>query len=303
MALPRVLSRPRLVLGAALVVAAGVALPLAVASAPPVDPAALALPGPNQLVSGLDLECFPTQGPALNLGVQLSHLNPVLRAMGLPPHNVVIRELVETCVPVSKNGVVPQPAALPFIQHIDLACYRVEAAAIPPVNLTLKHLNPVLINLPSHVDVLLQPQQLCLPVGKNGVVPPPEVLRLVQFIDLECYRSEVSGHPAFSVVVKQLNPQLGHLPNHTLALQPTPRQLCVPVVKNNQQIPTDILNLVQWIDLERFPAQPVGFAPTNVVLNHFNPLFTTLPRVPVVLNQARALMVPVSKNGQAPPPP
>jgi len=218
---------------------------------------------------------------------------------------VVLRELVQTCVPVAKNGVSPVPAALPFIQHVDLACYRVEASPLSaaPV-LTLKHLNPVLANLPSHTDQLLIPEQLCVPVGKNGVAPPPEVLRVVQFIDLECYRTEASGHPTFAVNLKQLNPQLGNIPAHQLTLVTSLRQLCVPVAKNNQQIPTDILNIVQWVDLEKFvAAQPITLPPVNVVLNHLNPLFVTLPRIPVVLNQAVALMVPVSKNGQVPPPP
>jgi len=305
----RARSRTRIVVGATALagalVAAGLALPSATASSPPEAIAALALPGPKSFVTGLDLECFTTEGPALNLTVQLAHLNPVLRAMGLPAHTVVLRELVQTCVPVSKNGVAPPPAAAPFIQHVDLACYRVEAAALSASPLiTLKHLNPVLAGLPSFQDKLLIPEQLCVPVGKNGIAPPPEVLRLVQFIDLECYRTSASAHPTFTVGLKQLNPQLANIPGHQLTLTGAPRQLCVPVVKNNQQIPTDILNIVQWVDLEKFPAaQAISLPPVNVVLNHLNPLFTTLPRVPVVLSQAVALMVPVSKNGQVPPPP
>ena len=30
------------------------------------------------------------------------------------------------------------------------------------------------------------------------------------------------------------------------------RQLCVPVQKNNQVIPDDVLNVVRWVDLEKF---------------------------------------------------
>jgi len=103
------------------------------ATAPPGDtPDPLpALPGAKQFVSGLDLECFDTPGPALNIGVTLTHLNPVLQALGLAPHNVIIRELRQTCVPVRKNGVFPSPAALPYIRHVDFACYRVEAAPLP----------------------------------------------------------------------------------------------------------------------------------------------------------------------------
>src|SRR5215510_12237736 len=97
---------------------------------PQADAAALALPGPNEFVSGLDLECFDTPGPALNMTLQLRHLNPVLVHLGLPAHNVVVGALVQTCVPVQKNGVSPSAAALPFIQNTDLACYKVESPAL-----------------------------------------------------------------------------------------------------------------------------------------------------------------------------
>ena len=74
------------------------------------DAAALVLPGPNQFVSGLNLECYDTPGPAINQTVQLTHLNPVLVALGMPAHPVVVRELRQTCVrPVSKNGTPPPP--------------------------------------------------------------------------------------------------------------------------------------------------------------------------------------------------
>lgn len=266
------------------------------------DAALAALPTPNAFVSGLDLECFRTQGPALNIQVQLSHLNPVLQQLGLPAHPVVIRELVQTCVPVMKNNVPPQDIALQFIRHVDLACYRIEAPQLAPVTINLRHLNPVLANLPGHAVTMLQPQQLCVPVGKNGVVPPQEVLDVVRFIDLECYATQTGNHPVFGVNLTQLNPQLANIPPHGMTLVPAPRQMCVPMRKNNQAIPAASLNIVRWVDLEKFASsQPIGLPPINVVLDHLNPLFATLPRVPVVLQVAEALMVPVSKNGVTPP--
>jgi hypothetical protein len=230
-------------------------------------------------------------------------LDQALAAIGIPQVDL-IGALAQTCVPVMKNGVSPPAAALPFIQHVDLACYQLEAAALPtPTTLTLKHLNPVLANLPSHKVTLTAPAQLCLPVGKNGVALPPDVLRLVQFIDLECYKVDADPHPNFGVSLRQLNPQLvNSIPGHDMSLVTSPRQMCVPVQKNQQQIPTDILNIVQWVDLEKFTAaQPISLPAVSVSLNHLNPLFTTLPKVPVVLRQASALMVPVSKNGVVPP--
>jgi hypothetical protein len=308
MALSHVMARTRIrmaavVLGSGIAVGAGA--PAVAAPSDSAAPTAVALPGPNAFVTGLDLECFNTQGPALNLQLQLSHLNPVLIQLGLQPHAVVVRELVQTCVPVRKNGVPPQAAALPFIQQTDLACYRVDASPTPsPVPLTLKHLNPVLASLPGHGVTLLQPAQLCLPVAKNGVIPTPDILQLIQFIDLECYRVDASTHPTFGVGLQQLNPQLANIPQHQVALTSQPRQMCVPVRKNNQQIPPSVQAIVQWIDLEKFAAvTPVALPPTTVVLSHLNPLLSAQPTVPVVLQQASALMVPVSKNGAVPPPP
>lgn len=275
------------------------------AAQPEAEIAALPLPGPNEFVSGLDLECFDTQGPALNQTILLKHLNPVLIQLGVPAHNAQVGGLVQTCVPVQKNGVTPSPAALPFIQQVDLACYRLSAPATPiPPTLTLKHLNPVLANLPAHQFSLRQALQLCVPVAKNGVIPTPDILRLIQFIDLECYDAPITAHPTFGVNLKQLNPQLGNIPTHPLTLVSQPRQLCVPVQKNGQAIPADVLNIVQWIDLEKFAASPVvNLPPVNVVLSHLNPLFATLPRFEVQLARAVGLMVPVSKNGATPPPP
>lgn len=296
-------SRMRALAGV-LVLAVGVAPATAEVPAEPAPaPAPAALPTPKEFVTGLDLECYRTSGPALNINIQLSHLNPVLQQLGLPAHNVIIRELVETCVPVMKNNVVPPAAALPFIQHVDLACYRVEAAQLTaPVTINLRHLNPVLQTLPPHNVTMVIPQQLCLPVGKNGVAPPPEVLNLVRYIDLECWRVDPQAHPNFAVQLRQLNPQLGNILPHNMTLVPNPRQLCVPVRKAAQVIPPESLAIIRWLDLERFQASPaVSIAPVNVVLNHLNPFFVQLPTVPVTLQFAQALMVPVSKNGATPP--
>jgi hypothetical protein len=262
------------------------------------------LPTPKQLVSSLDLECYRTPGPPLDIELTLTHLNPVLREIGLPQHQVRIKELAQTCVPVRKNNAFPAPAAFPFVRHIDFACYRLEAQpfAVPvPINLT--HLNPVLSNLPQHLVWLERPAQLCVPVGKNNVPLPPEVRALVQFIDLECYQTDPLPHPMFSVGLTQLNPQLqDDIDPHSMTLVSEPRQLCVPVRKNAQFIPQPFLNIIQWIDLEKFAAAPVvDITPVNVSLQHLNPLFANLPWVQVVLEHAVALMVPVAKNGQIPP--
>lgn len=297
------------------VVGVGVAALAAAAAAAPEDEAVddedadviapAVLPTPFPFVSGLDLECFNTPGPALNIQLTLTHLNPVLLSLGMPPHAVILRELEQTCVPVMKNNVVPPASALPFIRHVDLACYRIDAqpVTVQPV-LALKHLNPVLAALPVHPGKPIRAVQLCLPVIKNNVPPPTaEILNFVRFIDLECFATEQSAHPTFGLQLQQLNPQLTAIPPHGLTLGPQNRQLCVPVRKNQQQIPTPVLNVIKWLDLEKFQAlTPVIVPSTPVTLNHINPLFTTLPPVQVKLERSEALMVPVSKNNATPPP-
>ncbi|HWO24088.1 MAG TPA: hypothetical protein VNO30_35340 [Kofleriaceae bacterium] len=291
------------------IMGAGLGVLAAVTAAPAETVPELAAQGvtkplPAPFVSGLDLECYRTPGPALNAGVVLTHLNPVLVGLGLPAHTVILRELQQTCVPVMKNGVAPPADMLPFIRHVDLACYRVDAAPLPdPVTINLRHLNPVFANLPEHAVTMVSPAQLCVPVMKNGVVPPPDVLDLVRYIDLECYRVDPTPHPVFGALLRQLNPQLTAIPDHPMTLGSANRQLCVPVRKNNQVIPPASLDVIRWLDLEKFRVtQAVSIPTTEVVLGHLNPMFATLPPVSVKLELANSLLVPVAKNGQAPPP-
>jgi hypothetical protein len=273
------------------------------AAAAPRAAHAQALPTPFQLESSLDLECYRTPGPSLDRQLTLTHLNPVLIQLGLPQHQVIMRELAQTCVPVRKNNSGPVPAAFPFVRQMDLACYRVDAAPLAnPVPLNLTHLNPVLANLPQHNVALVRPVQLCVPIAKNGVLPPPQVLALAQYFDVECYQVDPAPHPQFALGLTQLNPQLLAIPPHPMTLVSSPRQLCVPVRKNNQGIPPGILSRIQWLDLEKFAANPnVIIAPVDVELSHLNPLLADEPPVHVKLEEANALMVPVAKNGAIPP--
>jgi hypothetical protein len=100
--------------------------------------------------------------------------------------------------------------AHPELCYVDLACYRVEVAPLAKLmTLQLKHLNRVFSNLPLHYVALVGLSQLCVPVAKNGVAPPPAVIDLVRYIELECYRVDpITAHPVFGAVLQQLNPQL-----------------------------------------------------------------------------------------------
>lgn len=277
----------------------------AVAAVAPHGAHAQALPTPLQLVSSLDLECYKTPGPDLNRNLMLTHLNRVLVDLGLPQHQVKVREQVQTCVPVRKGNTLPDPAAALFVRQIDLACFRLEADPLPaPVQINLTHLNPVLIDrgLPPHHVWLKQPAQLCVPVAKNGQLPNEQIQQLIRYIDLECWNVDPEPYPSFSLLLTQLNPQLVNaIPPHPMTLVQSPRQLCVPVRKGNQDIPVPVRPLVRWIDLEKFAADPdVTIPKVKVVLSHLNPLFADLPAWEVWLEVANSLMVPVDKNNSIP---
>lgn len=276
---------------------------VAVLALAPHDAHAQQLPTPRAMASGLDVECYRTPGPPLNTELTLSHLNPVLQELGLPAQKVKVTDLAFTCVPVRKNGVFPPQPALSYIMHVDFACYNVEADPLPnPVPLGLTHLNPQFVNLPQHGVTLERMRHLCLPVGKNGNPPPAAIRALVQFIDLACFETDPGPHPMFGANLWQLNPQLAGIAPHPMTLVPNPRELCVPVRKNQQFIPEQFLRIIEWLDLERFMANPIiTIAPVAITLQHLNPLFVNRPSIPVTLQFANSLMVPVAKNGELPP--
>ena len=54
-----------------------------------------------------DVLCYAMQGLPLNRQLTLTHLNPVLSGMGLPPESVNVTDSHRLCVPVAKNGLLP----------------------------------------------------------------------------------------------------------------------------------------------------------------------------------------------------
>jgi hypothetical protein len=272
----------------------------AVGSAAPATKAA-ALPSPIQFVSNLDLECFGTSAytpPPLTSPLTLSHLNPVL--VNQPRWTVTsLGPRTQLCSPVAKNGKIPPNNVLPFIRFVDLSCYRIGGPTIN-VPLVLDHLNPVLSHLPRRQVTVVAPEQLCVPVIKNNSLPPADVLRLVQYIDLVCFRETPPVPMNESLRLTQLNPVLAPLPDADVRVTSN-RQLCVPVRKNQQVIPDDILKIVQWIDLEKFDIIAPSLPAIELRLRHINPLLTGLPIEPATLVSRQQLAVPVAKNGNIPP--
>ncbi|GAA3421643.1 hypothetical protein [Streptosporangium vulgare] len=260
---------------------------------------ALALPTPKDLTAFLDLECFKTnsyQPPATTL--TLRHLNPVLS--NLPIETVTLGPRQQLCVPVAKNNQAPPSPALDFIKYIDLACYRISGTTVT-TGLVLSHLNPLFQSLPRTQISMNTPQQLCVPVIKNDVLPPSEVLSLVRHIDLKCYGITPNDPLNQQLSLRQLNPVLTPIiPTHG-AVVLNARQLCVPVQKAGDVIPDEVLKIVRWIDLEKFDLSTPALPTVSLTLRHINPVLAGLPIEQAVLSGASQIALPVAKNGNFPP--
>jgi hypothetical protein len=267
------------------------------AAAPPVDE--LAAP---------ELACFDTPGPALGLELWLTQLDPALVQLGVTAHSAVVRELVQTCVAVDRRGVSRPAGVAAVVPSVDLACYRIDAAPLPePATLVVAHQDPMLALLPGHAATLVQPVALCLPVARDGVALRPDERRLVQSIALECYTVAPGSHPAFGVGLTARDPRLAGAADRQLAIGAERGPICAPVAKNSERIPRDVLGVVRRIGVEQLAesrsaaaAAPAGAPETRVVLHHLNPLFATLPAVPVALHHASGVMVPVARRVPAP---
>ena len=281
----------------------GSVLLLALVALPGAAPAQ-PLPTPAEFVRFLDVRCYriPDQ-PPLGLPLVLDHLNPVFREYGAPPEDVVLREPQELCVPVRKESQIIPDSVLPFLQYADLKCYGIDG---PPLDLPLKidQLNPeIAARFGPTTDVIVrEPQQLCVPVAKNGQFPPPEVLRLIEFLDVKCYRVDAPWIPTRPIKLTHLNPLFSGIPTEKAYLWNAPQQLCVPVAKNGKVPPDDVLKIIAYSDVLCYNLRGL---PLNwqIVLHHLNPVLLDLgaPREDVRVTDSTKLCVPVAKNGQFPP--
>jgi len=275
-----------------------------VAVLPGAATAAPRVPPPLPFVSQLDLSCYRTEGyKPPPTAVTLKQLNPVLAE--LPIETVKLGERQQLCVPVAKNGVIPPPGILDYVRWVDLSCYRIEGRAVN-FPLTLSQLNPVVqrLGIQDAPVTMLSPEQLCVPVAKNGVLPPPEILSVVRHIDLACYALRVLGIPGrpFPLTLGHLNPVLADRPKVDVKVG-NARQLCVPVAKSGDKIPPEVLRTVQWLDLAKYDVTtgPSVVGPVTLKLTHLNPVLAHLPGEEVVLTEPAQLGLPVAKNGKIPP--
>jgi hypothetical protein len=263
----------------------------------------LPLPSPRRFAKALDLECYHSQGAPPVDELFIRQLNPVIKG-ALPNQQIHLGEMLGTCLPVSKNGNTPPDDVLPFVKWTDLACYRADAAPVDvPVN--LKHINPVLENLPDENVRLKQLKAFCSPVRKNFSDMPAAVRRLVSHLDFACYEFETLTEPANRVLgLTHLNPVVREFgfPNRLVEMKRA-NQLCVPVAKNQQPVPDDVEHVVSWVDFIAYHTEPVANpAPAFPLwLSQLNPLFAGAPPTWTTLSNPTRLMVPVAKNNQLPP--
>ncbi|MEA2560448.1 MAG: hypothetical protein QOH06_1952 [Acidobacteriota bacterium] len=268
--------------------------------------AAQPLPTPGQFVRFLDIRCYdiPDQ-PPLNVPLLTTHLNPVLINAGAPAENVFLQEPEDLCVPVRKNAQVVPPASLPFLQYADLKCYRITGQ---PLNLTLQlsQLNPAIAALyGANVNVIVrEPQQLCVPVAKNDQFAPPEVLNLIKFLDIKCYRVDAPQIVNQPINLTHLNPLFSGTPTEQAKIfGPTPQQLCVPVAKNNQfPNPAAVAQIIRYSDVLCYNLAGLPLD-RQLKLTHLNPVLRAmgLPPEDVKVTESTKLCVPVAKNGMFPP--
>jgi hypothetical protein len=195
----------------------------------------------------------------------------------------------------------PTPFAL--ASQLDLECHAAVGPA-PAANLFIRQLNPVLQDsLPDQQIVLGPLEDVCVPVEKNGQTPGPLALPIARFVDLACYKAHAAPVDV-DVDLTHLNPVLAALPDEHVTIKEL-EQLCVPVRKNNAEIPPAVKEIVRHFDFACYSLEePTSSADTPLWLSHLNPVIQDmeLPDRHVVMRRARQLCVPVGKNAQPLPP-
>jgi hypothetical protein len=258
---------------------------------------------PRRFVDNLDERCYSITDPAANLALRLDHLNPLFIQMHLPFENVVLQSPQQLCVPVKKNNIAPPADTLPFIQYLDWKCYGISGTALN-VPLTLTQLNPVMSGLfgATVAVTVREPQLLCVPVAKGSTNPPANVLALIQYLDVKCYRVTSDVNLSKTLTLSHLNPLLSTLPSEISTIGPAPQQLCVPVTKNQAPVPTNVIQYIQYSDVLCYPATGTALG-QNLTLRHLNPVLIAkgLPTETVFVGNSLKLCVPVAKNGMLPP--
>jgi hypothetical protein len=127
------------------------------------------------LVQFLDVECYAVHSTQNIAGkaITLTHLNSLFT--GRPPEKQTFQVPGPTqlCMPVAKDGQTPSADVLPFIQYSDVLCYPLGGINLDAL-LELTQLDPVMLKhkvAAEKVSVGIS-RTLCVPVAKNGDLPP-----------------------------------------------------------------------------------------------------------------------------------
>lgn len=203
---------------------------------------------------------------------------------------------ITAAAPASADvGIQAFPSPLRFTSSLDLECFRTNLYAPPAITILTRHLNPVLTGLPAENNVLGPREKLCVPVAKNGVIPPAGVVDFVRFVDLSCYR--IQGINVNTTLnLRHLNPLFStSVPPKNVVIT-TPQHLCLPVIKNGVVPPAEVLSLVRWIDLKCYLEMPQTVLGKTVTLSHLNPVLAGLAPHGANITFNRQLCVPVAKN-------
>ncbi len=187
-------------------------------------------------ISYVDWKCYAIKGPEAKISLDLTQLNPVMAK--LVGANVQVKMLApqQLCVPVFKDTAKPPPQVEQLVKYLDEECYAVQSdQRVNGKALSLHHLNP-LFGAPGWEKAALAggPSQLCVPVAKDGTIPPDDVLQYVQFSDVLCY--PLSGASLDrQLALTQLDPVMiaKQVPVEHVAAGAS-KSLCVPVAKDGK---------------------------------------------------------------------
>lgn len=193
----------------------------------------------RRFISYTDLACYQARSEEeLGISLKLSHLNPVLQKMGFEDQEVYVARLAQLCTPVEKRGAAVPDRVARLVSQVDVACYDIEAKPVE-ASLKIDHLNPLLVDLPSHELRFGEAPQLCLPVAKDDRIPPDEILNIVQWVDLLKFRVDPSADVVpLQLTLRHLNPRFADYDRFDVSL-PFPTTLGVPVAKNGVFPPKD----------------------------------------------------------------
>lgn len=140
--------------------------------------------------------------------------------------------------------------------------------------------------------------------GSLAAQPLPAPASFVKFLDLRCYTIPDQPPLNLGLQLDHLNPAFlsaGAPPEHVLVREP--QDLCVPVRKEDQVVPPDVLPFLQYADLKCYGIDgPSLDIPIHI--DQLNPVIASLfgPSDDIKVREPQQLCVPVMKNDQAPPP-